>query len=276
MKKLLIGGLTFLTMLGLCSFCGAETVGNAIDINIPPGRGVYSARLAEYVSINVGWDSELLWGKDLNDGKNISGTVTSTDVELEGMWHMARISCTLFDRFQPYFKMGISNLQMNWREAGEDIEAEADSAGAFGIGTKVLLMNFEDYNYNVKLTGSASLRRTDSDVQKVSGKTIYSSKFEIREWQAALGLSTKFEIPAYEDLAIIPYIGGVYSDTKTRVRFSAARGDGATYNPGGDGNVDNFGLFIGCDALIASRFSLNLEGRFIDQTAASIGFSTLF
>lgn len=276
MKKLLIGGLTFFTMLGLCNICLAETVGNPVDINIPSGEGVYSARLAEYVSVSIGYDTELLWGRDLNDGKDLSGTVRCTNVELEGAWHMARISCTFFERFQPYLKVGVANLDMKWNEAGEDVEAEANSDTAFGIGTKVLLMNFEDYNYNVKLTGSASCRTVDSDVGKVSGKTIYASKFEIREWQAALALSTKFEIPAYEELAIIPYIGGAYSDTKTRVRFSAASGDRSTYNPGGDGNKNNFGLFLGCDAQIANKFSLNLEGRFIDQTAASIGFTTLF
>ena len=254
----------------------ADTVGNTIDIDMPAGPGIYSAQLSEFVKAGIDFNSEIVFGKDLNDGKNTAGTVTTNNVELDGYWHMARLHATFFERFQPYMLLGGSDLEMSWSEVnGEDILAEADTEFAWGFGARLCIIDWEEYG--VKLTGFSSYRATAPGIKEVSGKNIPKDNFEIREWQAGGAISKKFEISGkYDTVTLVPYVGILYADTKTRVSFALENDGRYSYNAGGDGNQDNVGVAIGVDAGLTDIFSVNAEARFGDQEALSLGASVLF
>jgi opacity protein-like surface antigen len=269
----------FLSICGLAVFCllicgisAAETVGNTADIHLPMGKGIYSAQLGDFITLNAGFDAELI-----NERKFDSSDNVSTGQKLEGVYYMAKLSCTLFDRIQPYITAGISDLEMTWL-AGADgaVKIEAGTAGAWGGGLKAYLWKFE--GMGLKIFSTASFRITKSDSPRtviVAGDTnnITEDRFHIYEKQATLGISKEFFIPGYEEASIVPYCGIAWSDTIARVKVVHNTNP---INAGVDGNKDNIGLFLGADFIFVDNLSLNIEGRLIDQKSISAGFTALF
>ena len=185
---------------------------------------------------------------------------------------MGRLSCTLFDRIQPYVKLGVSYIDMNWIETNESIKAEGGRASAWGVGFNAYLWEFK--GLGLKIFSTASFRVTKPRLRSVENKTsVINKKFEIFERQATLGMSKKFDISSSEQFSIVPYAGAVLSDTTAIVRFVDGR---RTYNAGATGQEENFGLFFGSDFIFLDTFSLNVEARILDQESLSLGFTTLF
>jgi len=230
------------------------------------GPSVYSSELADFLKVNVGFDAEYIIGKEFN------AVGQSSEVELEGTYYMVSLSAVLFDRLQPYIKLGMSDLEMSWMNGSEATTAEADEdAFAWAIGLKALLWEYEDWGLKLFTTGS--FRYTDPNIKSAGNKDATKSKFNIIEKQATIGISKKFEVPSYEDISIIPYAGLAYSETTAHVRFSSGT---EVFNAGADGQKDNIGIFIGTDFLYRDNFSFNLEGRLLDQEAISSGCTVMF
>lgn len=271
MKRLLV-------VFGVISFgfvaCGlavADVIGNPADIHFPPGKGVYSAQMGDFITLSAGFDTEFLIEKKFKD-KNEG----STDAKLEGVYYMGRFSCTLFDRIQPYVNLGVSDLQMSWKDGTENVKVEAGIAPSWGLGLKAYLWEFE--GMGLRIFSTASFRSTKPDRLRslsVGSRTGDKEKerFVILERQATVGLSKEFAIPGFEDVLIVPYIGGAWSETSVRVRLYKG---GYPVNSGADGQKDNWGLFFGADFVMMDNLSLNAEVRLIDQKSASLGFTTVF
>jgi len=89
----------------------------------------------------------------------------------------------------------------------------------------------------------------------------WNAKATVQEWQIAPYVAKKLG-------NFIPYFGVKYSDQRMqykeedmKLKLKAA---------------DNFGLFLGTDYKIGKNFSLNIEGRFIDETAMSLAATYKF
>lgn len=272
MKRLLIcWGVAAILCLGICGLSAAETIGNTADMHFPSGRGVYSAGLGDFISLNVGFDTEFLLEKEFAH----DATVTSNP-KLEGVFYSGKFALTLFNRIQPYIKVGmIDGLEMNWSDVNGTMKMEAGTTPVWGGGIKAYLWEFEGMGLKIFSTASFRAAKPDSfRTVSVGGNTgnITNKKLQIFERQAAVGVSREFTVPGYENVSIVPYIGGVWSETS--VRASITQGSNII-NAGATGQKDNAGLFLGADFLFADNFSLNLEGRFIDQQAVSAGFTAL-
>jgi len=265
--KLFTGIIIFSFCLILGTTASAEPVGNSADVNFPPGRGIYSADMADYVKIGASFDVDYLLEKKFEASER------SSNIEMEGAWYMLKVSCTLFDRFQPYVAAGWSDLEMSWINGAEDITAEGDhDAGAWGFGLKMHIWEYEPIK--LKIFASGSYRASNPDIRSVAGKEgLSGKKFDIYEKQAAVGLSSEFPIPGYEEYSIAPYGGVVFSETIARVRFMSGS---EIYNAGAEGQQDNIGFFVGADMLFVENLTFNVEARFIDQTAISTGCKVLF
>jgi len=75
------------------------------------------------------------------------------------------------------------------------------------------------------------------------------------------------------DYKIIPYIGGYYSYFNINYRKNTIYTDD-TYIYTAEGNTkskDNFGVLLGLSIPVLKNFSYKLEGRFIAETAMSVG-----
>jgi len=267
MKRL--GIFFFIAMLftiAACSLAFAETVGSPIDVNTPPGPGVISENLGDYITLNIGAEGEVIWDRDLDVESGI------TNIDMDGALGMLRISCTLCDRIQPYIKFGAGDFEVSWEDSSGSFKAKSEQDLAWGMGVKALLWNFE--SHDIKLTSKLSYREFDSSVDKSSATAkITSSIFEITETQAALALSKQYEIPNYEEVVLVPYGGIKYSELAGRIRYVS---DGLSHAPGILGYDNNFGLFFGVDAMFGNYVGTNLEFSFLNEDSISLGCTVLF
>lgn len=271
MKRLLV-------LFGVISFgfvaCGlavADVIGNPADIHLPPGKGVYSAQMGDFITLRAGFDTEFLIEKKFKT--NNEG---STDPKLEGVSYNAKFGCTLFNRVQPYLTLGISDFEMSWKSAGQNVNVEFGNAPIWGAGLKAYLWEFQ--GMGLKIFSTASFRSTKPDKIRslsVGGVTgnITEKKIEIFERQATVGLSREFLFPGFENVSIVPYIGGVWSNTDARVKITQGTN---ILNSGAREAKENLGLFFGADFIMMDNLSLNAEVRLIDQKSASLGFTTVF
>lgn len=121
-----------------------------------------------------------------------------------------------------------------------------------------------------KMTETESLTHTTIEGE-VPGETgtdtwtgeerTWNGKATVQEWQIAPYVAKKLG-------NFIPYFGVKYSDQRlqykdedVKMKIKAA---------------DNFGVFLGTDFKLGDKLSLNLEGRFIDETAMSVGATYKF
>ncbi|OIO80267.1 MAG: hypothetical protein COW11_06630 [Candidatus Omnitrophica bacterium CG12_big_fil_rev_8_21_14_0_65_43_15] len=273
MKRLLVfsGVVFFCLFISAVSF--AETIGNVADINYPPGKGVYSSQMADFVTLNVGFDTEMLIEKKFK----CDSAITTQAPDLSGQYYMGRISVTLFNKIQPYVKLGYSDLEMEWKDnANGTVKLDMNYAPAWAVGVKAYLWEFE--GMGLKVFSAASFRSTKPDKVdslSVNGVTggVTNKKFQIYEKQAAIGISREFKPGDYKDFSIVPYVGVAWSATNARVSVTQ---NANVINSGAKEQEDNWGLFFGADVMIMDSLSFNVEGRFIDQKAASVGLSALF
>lgn len=277
-KRICISLGIFILILSISSLGLAGTVGNSATTSDPKGSGIFSMRQNKNFSVKSGVDFEILFDKDIkaSDGSNTELT--------SGEWYMAKVSCLMFNRVEPYIKLGMAHMKARWTEAGTTVKLESDTNFAWALGSKFLIWDFKQPN--LKIIGDGFYRMADLEGEEgYYGSTkidmdANKSRFLIREWQIALLAATEIDVasPGNEGFlgvsTIIPYAGVKYSDMNGRLRLSWTSGN--YNNPGKFDAADNFGIFAGCDFVGPDSVSLNLEGRFLDETAITTGLSVLF
>lgn len=261
----------------------AATVGNSLNTDVPSRSAVLRQdavedALDEYeqsVIIKASVDAEIVFDKELDSSLEL------TSAELEGQWNMFKLGMTIFNRIEPYVKVGSSNLQTSWKLDGGKIEVEAESGFAIGGGVKAVLLDLDEYGICVTLDGQ--YRVTEPDVDKITigsvNKIDKGADFKVEEWQAALLLSKKYEIPLrWQSIFVVPYIGATFSESIVDVRFTDPVNPTADYTLYKAGNDTKCGFVTGVDILpsLLSPFSYNIELRLANETALSLGGTMKF
>lgn len=94
---------------------------------------------------------------------------------------------------------------------------------------------------------------------------------EWKEWQVSLFVAKDFSLEA---ITLTPYLGIKYSDLKNDTEWWDVSASKTTkYDVEED---DDVGVFVGTDINFTDNISVNLEGRFIDETAMSVGATYKF
>ncbi len=254
--------------------CFAQVAGNTSDPRIPYGPGIANLQESGIGPIKVGFDADWIFGRDL-DGK---GGVSNA--ESEGQKYLLRIGYTIADRVEPYIRLGTSHLKASWNQNGVQAKTTAENGFTFGIGGKALLFDIPEHRIRFSMDGQYLY--TDPGIKSVhidgADRTISASEFKVREWQVAGIMSMEFLIndssnnPA-TPYSLIPYLGLAYTDSKTGVKFTS---NDVNYDLG-DARSDNKFVFLtGCDIVAPENISLNIEGRWIGETAASGGCTLKF
>jgi hypothetical protein len=267
----------------------AATVGNALDLDLPAKSAVLKEQavrgaLDDYeqtVKIKTALDLEFVFDKDLKTTWELTGA------EMKGSWHMVKLATTLFNRVEPYIKLGTSNLMVEWTQSTADstdsIEVEADYGFAWGAGVKAVLWDFEDLG--IRLTGDAQYRVTEPDVSKISrnsGSTDVidqGADFKVEEWQLSLVLSKKYELPLkWQSVYLVPYAGMTISDSVVDVKFDDSSMPGTDYSLFDAGNKNSYGFVIGCDIMpsLKSSFIYSIEARLFNELALTLGGAMKF
>lgn len=278
MKKIII---TALFLLILAAPCLAMTIGGP-DMTIPEEslckkeRAVSSTldRWEFNMNIKSSFDAEIIAEKELTSSSEV------TDAEIEGQNYMVKLSNNFYDVFEPYIKVGTSNLEVKWKQNGNSVVVEADPGFIWGAGAKARLYEFQDLG--IKLTLDVQYRNIDLDVDKMNvGGTssgLANPQFEIKEWETSLLASKKFIVPiGLTDYYISPYTGVTFSATDVDVSFRQTS-TGLDYSVYNASDQDVFGFVLGCDVMpsLLSCYLLNFEMRLINEIAFSIGGTIKF
>jgi len=261
----------------------AATVGNSLDLDLPERSALLrqemiDGTLDEYeqaVKVKASFDMEFLFDKDLHVTNELKGA------EMSGNWKMVKLGVTIFNRVEPYIKIGTSDLDVKWKQGSQEIEVEADTGFAWGGGLKANIWEFE--NLGVRLTGDIQYRTTEPDV---TGDTVNNvsaedngAKFQVDEWQASLLASKKFEIPLkMQSIYVVPYTGVTYADSNVDVSFNNVHHPTTDYSLFDANNKKLCGFVLGCDIVpsLRSAFIYSIELRLVNEIALSLGGAMKF
>ena len=119
--------------------------------------------------------------------------------------------------------------------------------------------DFQYLEHSKHVSGSVLIYDVSDPTATITGNL--NGKMTVKEWHIAPFIAKKLG-------NFTPYIGAKYSDLRMKL----------DYDDNGSDNFDaerHFGTFVGTN-LNLGKFSLNLEGRFIDETAITAGISCRF
>lgn len=213
---------------------------------------------------------------------NISSRKIDIDSgEYEASIYAARIGISLQDRFNVYVDLGqATDMEFEFSDRGEIIQCKYDDEFLWGFGVNTLIYRWEN---GFEVGAGANYRIADMNLEQmaVAGTTflrndggVIVTDGEMEEVQIALETAWRTDY-------FVPYVGIKYSDIEVDAKFTA---DGNEHVASGVSSSQNFGAFAGLTILpeIAafgdktSRIAINIEGRFIDEEAVSIGASYTF
>lgn len=206
--------------------------------------------------------------------------------DMESTWYGGNIYLDLLENVHLNFFIGVVDIELgsvainNNNTTKLAIETDSDLAG--GGSGKVDIYSFPVFaeQPNMWLFATGGYRYGQADVDSVVRGTTPASAFgmevEVSEWQAALGLSQRFD-HWIEGIAFVPYGGVKYNDVDVNVtgfaRFPLGVGNPINENVKtghreSDGVV---GVFAGLTLLTwDDRIAATVEGRFVDETAVSV------
>ncbi len=280
MKKLFL-----LTMILIAiAMCLPATV-RAMSINGIDTVGQGNWGIGGILDIVSGRDEEYTGGI-----KTYEGETLEMDSDVDVNRQMVKLVYGLFDGWDIYGMFGTSkfNANINWTDtvSGEDyygnpysesftgnFEMNGDSGTVYGLGIKGKTETESGWIFG-------------GDAQYLKQKNDYSGKFKVTdefypyeerisgdadfsEWHIALLAGKRMG-------SLVPYGGIKYSNVKTIINLNwneYPEDDSETCNFGSKKNV---GAVIGTDWNINDSWNLNLEGRFIDETAISIAANWKF
>lgn len=253
----------------------AATAGNTSDPKTPYGPGLANMQATGLGPFKVGFDADWIFGRDLEKKDSI------TDAETEGEWYLFRIGYTFAERIEPYVKIGMSHLKTSWDDNGTDLKVKGENAFAVGVGGKALVYEIPEYRLRLSLNGQYLYTEPDIDTAKVgilADRYVTATEYRVKEWQIASIIS--IELPLNYNrrdpaaiYSLIPYLGLAYFDSETKAKFVYT---GRTYNLDKAENDNKFLLITGCDINAPNNASLNIEGRWVGETAASGGLTLKF
>ncbi|MFO7962684.1 MAG: outer membrane beta-barrel protein [Desulfobacterales bacterium] len=288
MKRAIMVCMALLLLLPITSYAasigGAETAGQGkfrttVDVEFGFDRDLDLDSATEKAYEN----GNLKWKDDIEDYQDFDDAEIS---ELNRV--MVKISYGIIDYLDVYARIGyawydseadFSNLVqpaeftvMNGGAAETTFGADGDSP-VWGIGLKGA------YEFGNNWLVGADLQylsqRGENTFKRSYDDYIESCTLEttIDEWHIApyagrkMGNFTAYAGVKYSDIDVEneisfkeKYPGGSYKEKET-IELEAD---------------DNVGVFLGLDYKLANRFAFNIEGRFIDESAMSLGAAYLF
>ncbi|MFA4991593.1 MAG: hypothetical protein WC569_03335 [Candidatus Omnitrophota bacterium] len=199
--------------------------------------------------------------------------------EFEMDMYMARLSLTANDRFTLYFDIGqAKDPVFSYHNLGSDIKIFYEDESAWGTGLNVLIHRFDN---NIEVGAHAGYRQYELSLDKVMidgaqyapGALTNISEDNYKEYQAAVEIGWKADY-------MRPYLGVKYSDVELGSDFTLAP---QTYSAKGKRTDSNLGLFAGVTLTPELPFykdtrqlAINVEGRFVDEQALSMGVTYKF
>ena len=229
------------------------------------------------------FDRDMEFPDDLWTAPDVTIVGTKVKVKDLGMT-MLQAGYQISKNLNVYAKLGVAdsgggfNMTSKGPRTGGTFTEKEDYGGknnafAWGLGLKlcfplknnwIIGADAKYLTYKNDYSGKRSVRFFASDGNLLPGLSIDEHRNKwgsatISEWHVAPFIAKDFG-------KFVPYIGIKYSDMKIDMLQNSDRLQA----------TDNWGAFVGADFKFNKNFSLNLEGRFIDETAASLAANFTF
>jgi hypothetical protein len=220
---------------------------------------------------------------------------SSVAIKLDGGQGLLGIGYRMYNRVQPYFLIGVSDMDIDWTQYGSKIEADGDPNLVFGGGIKLLM-------YRTKLTSLADLKlnldgqmrytSTTFDTVKIAGTTRSVSAEEFKIFEGRIAATVGFQIslkkvaefddedlyeedqPQGEPAYLVPYAGLVFVDSEVRAEFDD--GMGTFYSIGKADDKDNLHMIAGLDLIAPQYAAFNVEAQLFNGESVSGGVTIKF
>ncbi len=236
MRRLLVSVMAVTFIFGLASVVNASSVGGDI-----PEKG----------ELAVGFETNFMTKREVKD------VTQNQSAELKSNQYLATLAYGLLDRLALKVKLGAGDLR--YKDADEKQVTEEGFLWGIGLDSKV----YENEENGLKLLlGAEYFSAGDLDVKSRYLDPNDTLTFEDwREWQISF-------LVAKDIARFMPYLGVKYSDFEMDYKWYDS--SAGTTTTGKKIEADkNFGVFLGTDYRLGENWKLNLEGRFIDETAMS-------
>ena len=199
--------------------------------------------------------------------------------EFEMSAYAARLGLNITERLNIYVDLGqATDMELSCMIKGENIKYEIEDEFLWGIGGNLLIYRWDN---GLEIGGNAAYRQADMTLDKAF---VDSAQYDIaalagvkdgeyKDWHIACELAWKTDY-------LIPYVGVRYSDVEVDGYFEEG---GEAKDAQGSNSSENIGAFVGLTITPklegsprSEQISINLEGRFIDEEAFSVGVNYKF
>lgn len=284
MNKAIIVSIALFLLLPVASY--AASIGGAKT----SGQGNFRTT----VDIELGFDRDLdidsATQKDFQDGNLIQKNdwedgFKFEDAEFSKMNRvMAKLSYGIIDTLDVYARVGIASYEgemdlssleepNGYGSTEEFTFGDEGTSPVWGLGLK----SAYDFGDNWLVGADLQyLRQRGENTQIIKQKRTddsyrnyyYTIETKVEEWHIAPYAGKKIG-------DFVAYAGVKYSDFNIKSEWSTReKSSDSTFKNTRTVKLeadDNIGVFLGLDYELANRFSFNIEGRFIDETAMSLG-----
>jgi len=212
-------------------------------------------------------EGEFDFGKD----RKIKDSDSDTEFRFLG----SKIGAIFENKFIIYGLLGSASYEEAFTDEGSKIKIESKEDLAWGIGATAILYEKKLKDSILRFGIDGRWRTTDLDIDKVTidnvvytipSGNVTNLSLEYSEWQFAGAASLEWG-------KLVPYIGVKYSDIDATIKATVL---GTTYEDSSAKLDNHLGVFAGCDLLILDSMSVNIEGRFVDEEALTLGVAVRF
>ncbi len=216
-----------------------------------------------WLGIRVGYEGDFVSDARMNQTTGGSGRVDNYTQNTNS----GTATFTVVDRLDVYGVFGSSRMEADWRysSAGTINRAQIQSKYRFlwGVGARGIL-----YEWGCAVLGVGG--RYSSSTPKPSWLAINGTPVSVsggrvhwREWQIDLDLAYKIEL-------FTPYVGIKYSNALAKLSsFPEAIANNGSHSLHMQ-NRSPVGIVVGCTLSTGKYFMFNVEGRLIDEEAATV------
>lgn len=276
MRRMMLFVMALFLALPLCSY--ASSIGGAET----QGKG----------KVGIGLDQEFVFDRDmkLKDGwwweLDSGDTGERAKTEIDSAYRtMVKASYGVLDNLDIYVKLGTadfkstSNITTKYPDGSYDIDTiktKGNNAFAYGFGAKGTYNLKNDWiigcdaqylrhTNNYKGVDTWTEYDANGNVTDPYSEDTFKGKVTFQEWHIAPYIAKKLG-------NFVPYLGVRYSDLRQNYKV-VLEDEGSKMKFKAD---DNVGVFVGTDYKLGESWKINLEGRFIDETAMSLGATYKF
>ena len=257
MRKVIIFAGLMLFVTGVAGICHAAAIGPVEPLGP--------------LKVSIGPEYNSTSGRDLDKASDTD--LTGGEVKASNQPYL-EISLGIGNHANAYTRFGAANLEqrLDWSN-GRNQTIKYDYGFLWGLGGNYLF----DIGNNFGIGGDAQFNTWACDARSISGSndTFFTEKGSMRayEYQVAAYITYKQDVGV--DSNLIPYLGGYYTYFKinTGKDNKFEDNDYGYINEGSIKGRDKFGVLAGCDMKASEHLYIKLQGRFIAETAGTIGVS---